>query len=86
MEICTTSEDRTWREKLVSKTSAKVDDARVAVGSLTAKANSQLRTNPAKWAGIAAGTGFAIGMAGRFLRHRSHERSTPAIVIIEATC
>jgi ElaB/YqjD/DUF883 family membrane-anchored ribosome-binding protein len=100
MEIQTTSEDRTWKEKLVavprnikSASMAKMNDARVAVASvkprvnaMTMKANDSLRADPAKWAGIAAGAGLGIGLIGRFLHHRAHHRPMPAVVIIEAAC
>lgn len=98
MDIQTTSEDRTWKEKLAamprnikSRGVAKVNDARVAMASvkprlnaMRMKANDSLRGNPAKWAGIAAGAGLGIGLIGRFLQHRSQERHVPTLVIIEA--
>jgi ElaB/YqjD/DUF883 family membrane-anchored ribosome-binding protein len=100
MEIQTTSEDRTWKEKLAampadlkSRSVAKMNDARVAVASvkprvnaMTMKANDSLRGNPTKWAGIAAGAGLGIGLIGRFLHHRAHHRHMPSVVIIEAAC
>jgi ElaB/YqjD/DUF883 family membrane-anchored ribosome-binding protein len=100
MEIQTTSEDRTWKEKVAamprnlrSRSVAKVNDARVAMASvkprvnaMTMKANDSLRSNPSKWAGIAAGAGLGIGLIGRFLHHRAHHRLMPAVVIIEAAC
>ena len=100
MEIQTTSEDRTWKERLAavprnvkSRSVAKVNDARAAMASvkprvtaMTAKANNSLRSHPSKWAGIAAGAGLGIGLIGRFLHHRAHHRHMPAVVIIEAAC
>jgi ElaB/YqjD/DUF883 family membrane-anchored ribosome-binding protein len=98
MEIQTTSEDRTWKEKLAamprnlkSRGLAKVNDARVAVASvkprvnaMTMKANDRMRGNPAKWAGVAAGAGLGIGLLGRFLQHRKQKRRVPTLLIIEA--
>ena len=101
MEIQTTSEDRTWKEKvaamprhLKSRSLAKMNDARVAIASvkprvnaMTMKANDSMRGNPSKWAGIAAGAGLGVGLLGRFLHHRAHHRQhMPAVVIIEAAC
>lgn len=48
---------------------------------------TSMRNNPMMWAGIAAGSGFAIGMLGRILDSRkSHRRMTPDLVIIDASC
>ena len=48
---------------------------------------TSMRTKPMLWAGIAAGSGFAIGMLGRILDARkSHRRMTPDLVIIDASC
>ena len=46
------------------------------------KLKEQLRSNPKKWAGIAAGAGIALGLAGRYLRHRAHR---PRLVVVETT-
>ena len=100
MKIQSTSEDRTWKEKIASlrcevqtRGRAKVNGARVAVAGLkprakaiSLKAKSSLGANPAKWAGIAAGAGLGVGLIGRFLQHRAHHRRVPAVVIIEAAC
>jgi hypothetical protein len=50
------------------------------------KVNSSMRVNPMKWAGIAAGTGFTLGMIGRLMHKRSHHRHhhQPQLVIIDA--
>ena len=46
-----------------------------------------MRTSPMKWAGIAAGTGFALGLVGRIAQIRSKRRNqTPTLVIVEAGC
>jgi hypothetical protein len=43
--------------------------------------NRSMRTNTMTWAGIAAGAGFGLGLAGRIMRHRA---KVPHIVIIES--
>jgi len=51
------------------------------------KLQSSMRESPARWAGIAAGSGFALGMLGRFIRWRNQQhRHTPQLVIIETSC
>jgi hypothetical protein len=47
---------------------------------------SDMRTNPGKWAGIGAGAGFAVGLVGRFLRHRArvHRGMQPRLVIVRS--
>lgn len=48
---------------------------------------SDMRMNPMKWAGIAAGTGFGLGLLTRLMDHRSHKhvrRGVPQLVIIDA--
>jgi ElaB/YqjD/DUF883 family membrane-anchored ribosome-binding protein len=48
---------------------------------------SSMRTHPMRWAGIAAGSGFVIGLAGRLMQSRSERRRvTPGLVILKATC
>jgi hypothetical protein len=43
----------------------------------------QLRSKPALWAGVAAGLGLAIGIAGRIIRKR-RARPMPMYVLVEA--
>jgi hypothetical protein len=77
-----TSQVRGWKEKVVAPIGPRVK-------ALSAKTVTQLRVNPAKWTGIAAGSGLAIGLLGRFLHHRARHRAhqgAPSIVIIEAAC
>ncbi|HYI13172.1 MAG TPA: hypothetical protein VEK57_29260 [Thermoanaerobaculia bacterium] len=54
-------------------------------GQMT-KMQSSMHSSPMKWAGIAAGSGFAIGMMGRMMQQRNDRRHhMPQLVIIE-TC
>jgi hypothetical protein len=83
--------DRTWKEKLASLPREIRTRSRVAVAGLEPRINAismnaknNLRAHPAKWAGIAVGTGLGIGFIGRFLQRRAQNRRMPAIVIIEA--
>ena len=51
------------------------------------RVQTSMRTSPMLWAGIAAGSGFAIGLLGRFIHWRNdHRRAMPELVIIEASC
>ena len=52
---------------------------------LKSRAQLSMQTNPMKWAGIAAGTGLILGLAGRLVQRRS-QRSIPDLVIIETAC
>ncbi len=50
---------------------------------------SDMKVNPMKWAGIAAGSGFAIGLIGRLVHWRNkhrHVHSMPQLVVIETAC
>jgi ElaB/YqjD/DUF883 family membrane-anchored ribosome-binding protein len=49
------------------------------------KTEDSMRTNPMLWAGIAGGTGFALGLIGRIVHWRTH-RPVPTLVVIETSC
>lgn len=69
-----------------SVTNAKTS-MRTGVDDQMTKMQSSMHTSPMKWAGIAAGSGFAIGMIGRLIHWRNkHQRHMPQLVIIESTC
>jgi ElaB/YqjD/DUF883 family membrane-anchored ribosome-binding protein len=77
----------TWK----SDAATKVNETRVAVrdGARTqmTKVETSMRTRPMLWAGVAAGTGFGLGLIGRIAQWRHKQRhAMPDIVIIEATC
>lgn len=65
----------------------RLDDLKWRGKSQIAKTQSSMHTNPMKWAGIAAGSGFAIGLIGRLLHVRRNRLSRmPQVVVIEPVC
>ncbi len=84
----------TWKSRSLSKVH---DLQRVATDrgtlvrtgakSQVAKVQDAMRGNPMKWAAIAAGTGFALGLAGRIAEARNKRKHTmPTLVIVETSC
>lgn len=55
------------------------------VSTANSNVQSSMRSNPMKWAGIAGGTGFVLGMLGRYAKYRA-SRPVPDLVIIDASC
>ena len=53
---------------------------------MTTQVQSSMSNNPMKWAGIAAGSGFALGMIGRLMSHRRKHGPVLDIVVIDAMC
>ena len=54
--------------------------SRRSLTTLSSRIDS-LRHNPAVIGGLATMAGFAVGLAGRYMRHRAH---APRVVVIEA--
>jgi hypothetical protein len=74
-----------------SNVSRSVDTAKTSLrdGTTTRYANVQtsMRTSPMKWAGIAAGSGFALGLLGRIVHWRNkHQHAMPSLIVIERSC
>ena len=60
---------------------------RTGTKSQVTKVQDSMRGNPIKWAGLAAATGFALGLAGRIAERRNKRKhAMPALVIIETSC
>lgn len=71
-------------KRMVAERSAQVEPM---IHDTMDKVDRELHSNPTKWAGIAAGASFALGMIGREVRHRvAHKhakRMMPELIIIE---
>ena len=68
----------------VTNTSTSVRDG--VHGRIT-RTQDSMRTNPMLWAGIAGGTGLALGLAGRIVQWRARRPARiPDLVIIETSC
>ena len=74
------------RSRVRSNVQSRVRNVRPMVTSSVSNVQQQLRGNPTKWAGIAAGAGLGIGLLGRWMRHRAKEHRIPTLVVIEAAC
>lgn len=85
-------DDLKWRgvsklHKLQGRVSERRAVVKQSVATGMTKVQSSMHDSPMKWAGIAAGSGLAIGLLGRLLQVR-RDRMTrlPQLVIIESTC
>lgn len=67
----------------VASTNASMRDG---VQNRMSQVQTSMRTQPIMWAGIAGGTGMALGLLGRFMQWRNHRRVVPDLVIIETAC
>lgn len=73
----------TMKRSLMTAQTSVRDGAKTQV----TKMNDSMKTSPMLWAGIAAGTGFGIGLIGRFAHWRNkHRNRMPDLVIIESGC
>lgn len=69
-----------WRERMTAVKSG----ARTKVTAANDRLLGTLRASPVKWAGIAAGAGFGLGLIGRLVRYRMKSRGLPDVVVIDA--
>jgi len=71
-------------QRSVSTTRSSVRDG---VSGKVTQMQSSMHSSPMKWAGIAAGSGLALGLAGRFVHWRNkHQQTGLQLVVIESTC
>ena len=71
------------------QTKSRVSSMREGASLKVESTQTDMRTNPMKWAGIAAGTGIGLGLLARLMDHRKHKhvrKAVPQLVIIEAAC
>lgn len=67
--------------------STRMSSLRSSVAMKSSDVQTDMRTNPMKWAGIAAGTGVGLGLIGRIMHHRkyhSRRSAVPQLIIVEA--
>ena len=75
------------KRSLQSSVMSAKSTARTRANESLTKVQTSMQTNPVKWAGIAAGSGLAIGLLGRLLdARRHHHRHMPQLVVIETSC
>lgn len=75
------------QRKIGETSSMMKSNVRSGMSSGVTRVQTSMKTSPMKWAGIAAGSGFALGLLGRFMHWRNyHRRLTPDLVIIESSC
>lgn len=73
-------------DDLKSRGLSKVHDVQSGAKGQVTKVQTSMKSSPMLWAGIAAGSGFALGLVGRFIHWRNdHRRTGPDLVIIDAT-
>ena len=66
----------------------RIGSVRNSVRDASVKAQTSLRSQPAKWTGIALGAGVGAGLVSRYLLHRSHvhHRGMPEVIVIGGVC
>lgn len=76
-----------WTERAASSLTAKKDEWASRARDGAGRVRTSMARQPMKWAGIAAASGLAIGLAGRYLQWRSESREiAPTLVIVESSC
>jgi hypothetical protein len=76
-----------FRARSLGKVSSMKSSLTTRSVAMRDEVQTSMRTSPMLWAGIAAGSGFAIGLVGRFVQWRNRQRrQVPHLVVIEASC
>ena len=73
----------TWQSRGMTSLTTMKHHVTTRMSTLGSRADTELRSNPANGAGIAAGAGFILGLSGRIARRRRSARITPTILVFE---
>jgi hypothetical protein len=75
------------QQLMSNRTSVMKSNVQHSMTTGVSRIQSSMRRNPTKWAGIAAGSGFAIGLLGRLIHSRTERHHhMPQLVVIETSC
>ncbi|HVE70123.1 MAG TPA: hypothetical protein VNI54_02050 [Thermoanaerobaculia bacterium] len=77
----------TLKSRGLSKVHTAQSSLRDGTKSQVTKMNDSMKNKPMLWAGVAAASGFGLGLIGRIAHWRSRQRRiTPDLIIIETGC
>jgi ElaB/YqjD/DUF883 family membrane-anchored ribosome-binding protein len=76
-----------FKSRIGDRTSLIRSNVQQSMTTAKSSVRSSMRSSPEKWAAIAAGSGFALGLLGRFIQSRQERhRHMPQLVVIETSC